>query len=185
MLSSSPITRKPVGSGVGTSRTNFQQHDAGDTSPAELLLHSSPNEIADRERLKTTSNRHRQSISTTSKLFTESWIIELLGCALAAIAMIGIVVTLRIYDNKRLSHWHFRISLNTLVAVLSQITQMALMVPITSCISQLKWLWFISSKVPQLLTDFDTFDAASRSFYGSLILIIRTHARFRATAASI
>jgi hypothetical protein len=148
MLSSSPITRKPVGSGVSTSRTNFQQHDAGDTSLAELLLHSSPNEIADRERLKTTSNRHRQSISTTSKLFTESWIIELLGCALAAIAMIGIVVTLKIYDNKRLSHWHFPISLNTLVAVLSQITQMALMVPITNCISQLKWLWFITSLRP-------------------------------------
>jgi hypothetical protein len=99
--------------------------------------------------------------------------------------MMGIVATLKIYDNKTLSHWHFPIGLNTLVAVLSQIAQMTLMVTITSCISQLKWLWFINSRAPQRLTDFDAFDAASRSFYGSLILIIRTHARFRATAASI
>ena len=185
MIPSSPKTKKPIGSGVGASRDNFQQRDAADTSLAELPPHSSLHEIADREKLKTTPNRNRQGTSPTSKLFTESWAIELLGCVLATIAVIGIVVTLKVYDNKSPSHWHFPISLNTLVAVLSQIAQMALMVTITSCISQLKWLWFISSKVPQRLTDFDAFDAASRSFYGSLILIIRTHARFRAATASI
>lgn len=185
MPSSMRIARKPVGGGVIASEVNLEQHDAKNSSATRSLLNSSLDEGEEIEKLKAISDRRQQSIFEITKSCTKSWGIELLALLVVAGAVAGVILTLIIYDNQVLSHWNFPLSLNTLVAVLSQIAQMALMVPITACISQLKWLWFINSKTPQPLSNFEAFDAASRSFYGSLLLVGRTHSRFQVTTPSL
>lgn len=67
-----------------------------------------------------------------------------------------------------LPQWPFSITINSLISVFATISQMAMMMPVVECISQLKWLWFVRK---QKLADFDAFDEASRGPTGSLMLL--------------
>ncbi|KAF2792355.1 hypothetical protein K505DRAFT_210984, partial [Melanomma pulvis-pyrius CBS 109.77] len=49
--------------------------------------------------------------------------------------------------------------------------QLALLVPVASCIGQLKWLWFKAK--PRKTTDLERFDMASRGPEGSLKLLFQ------------
>lgn len=92
-----------------------------------------------------------------------------LGCFAAAVGVLAK------YEHRSLASWDFvlNISLNTLVAVLSTLSRTALLVPVASCISQLKWIHLVSS--PRPLHDVQVFDDASRGPWGSLELIWRLH----------
>ncbi|KAK3335417.1 hypothetical protein B0T19DRAFT_395280 [Cercophora scortea] len=74
----------------------------------------------------------------------------------------AIAVVLKMYDGCGLSRWPLAVSLNTLVAFLEAICHCALMVPLVKGLDQLKWNWFARGKRP--LSDFQTFDDASRGF---------------------
>ncbi|KAF3053385.1 hypothetical protein E8E11_011807 [Didymella keratinophila] len=92
-----------------------------------------------------------------------------LGCFAAVIGVLAA------NEQKSLAGWTFvfGISLNTLIAILSTLSRTALMVPVASCISQLKWIHLASTSRP--LRDVQVFDDASRGPWGSLELIWRLH----------
>ena len=71
-------------------------------------------------------------------------------------------------------------SLNTLVAILSTLARTALLVPVASCISQLKWIYLVSAS--RSLRSVQVFDDASRGPWGSMELIWKLN--FRSKLAS-
>jgi len=79
-------------------------------------------------------------------------------------------VVLLLCDNRPLPDLPLNITLNTFVAFFSTISKAAFMLPIAEAISQCKWNWFHSDRP---LADFETFDEASRGFWGSVALLSR------------
>jgi hypothetical protein len=103
-----------------------------------------------------------------------------LGCFAAVVGVLAV------NEHKSLTGWTFvfGISLNTLIAILSTLSRTALMVPVASCISQLKWIHLVSASRP--LCDVQVFDDASRGPWGAFELIWRLHVRTKlATWGSI
>ena len=114
----------------------------------------------------------RRIPSLYERTFTNSWGLEFLGWLSATIMPVILLVILAIFDGKSLSQWHSQLTLNTIIAVLTQIAQMTLIVPITESISQIGWLW-VTKKRP--LTDLQAFDEASRGPLSSIFLLWKRH----------
>ncbi|KAH8881915.1 hypothetical protein GQ53DRAFT_666947, partial [Thozetella sp. PMI_491] len=79
-----------------------------------------------------------------------------------------IVVVLREYDDLAAPNWPMAITLNTFLAFFTSLAKLALMVPVTSGLGQLRWLWFSE---PRRLTEFELFEQAYRGIYGSCKLL--------------
>ena len=105
------------------------------------------------------------------------WRWEFASITFSLACFAAVVIVLITFQNKPLSSWHFisSISLNTVIAILSTLSRTALLVPVTSCISQLKWIHLVSS--PRPLREFQVFDDASRGPWGALELIWRLHVK--------
>lgn len=105
----------------------------------------------------------------------ESWIWEVgsLMLSLSSFAAIAIIVGLA--NNKPPPSWKFDLTLNGVISFLAVLNKAALVMPVASCISQLKWIWFASKA--RRLEDFEDFDEASRGPLGSAKLL--WHLRFR------
>ncbi|KAK4216573.1 hypothetical protein QBC37DRAFT_337604 [Rhypophila decipiens] len=99
------------------------------------------------------------------------WTPEILWSLLSLATLVAIFVSLRALDGKSIDPKDWPISpavtLNTLVALLTAICQLALVVPITQGLAQLKWNWFARAApggIPQRgrpLQDFALFDDAA------------------------
>lgn len=96
------------------------------------------------------------------------WFWELLTWLLGTLSLFTIVILLKCFNRKLLSEWNSVISINTIVSVLSQTVVSALLVSVSSCISQMKWVWYQKEND---LVDIDMFDLASRGPQGSLRLL--------------
>jgi hypothetical protein len=83
--------------------------------------------------------------------------------------MAAVIVVLWVYDDKPLSEWTHRVSLNAVISVLALVSKACLLAVTTSCIGQLKWTRFTDHKRP--LIQLELFDAASRGLRGSLRMI--------------
>lgn len=92
------------------------------------------------------------------------WFMELAGWTVATASLVVIVGLLGHFHNRNMRDWTSWISINAMVSVLSQAAMSALLVPVSSCISQNAWLWF---KEEHRLSDLDFFDLASRGPQGS------------------
>jgi hypothetical protein len=103
------------------------------------------------------------------------WRWEFVAAGFSLVCVIAVITLLAAYQEKPLSSWHFvyNITPNTLVALLSTLSRTALIVPVASCISQLKWIHLVNS--PRSLRELQVFDDASRGPWGSLELIWRLH----------
>jgi hypothetical protein len=108
-----------------------------------------------------------------STLFSE-WLWELVMWLLGTVSLVLIVTLLAYFNKKPLSLWRSAITLNTIIAILSQATVSALLVSVSACIGQLKWLWLRRSNETR---DVDTFDQASRGPHGSLWFLWRIHGK--------
>ena len=161
------VPRKPVGSGatVSISEIELVRGNTTKESPTTSLL-------ASKQEGSTTTQEPNKF-----RCLSDIWAVELVALLVSALSIIGVIITLRLYDNRLLAQWPLRISLNTVISFLSQIGQTALMLPVVSCIGQLKWLWFVQPKSTRTLADFEAFDDASRGPWASLLLIWRTYAR--------
>jgi hypothetical protein len=94
----------------------------------------------------------------------------------------GAVVIILIHMNdKPLTEWKGKVSLNALISVFATISKSALLVPVASCVSQLKWRHFESRA--RALKEMDVFDRSSRGPLGALELLVRIN--LRAPVASI
>lgn len=114
------------------------------------------------------------------------WEWEIGACIFSLGCFAAVVGVLASYDAKSLTSWNFvfGITLNTLVAILSTLSRSSLLVPVTSCISQLKWIHLVAA--PRPLREVQVFDDASRGPWGSLELIWRLHVKTKlATWGSI
>ncbi|KAL4864707.1 hypothetical protein BDV12DRAFT_200871 [Aspergillus spectabilis] len=97
------------------------------------------------------------------------WLLESISSILALGLLIGIAFIFWHMDNKPLSAWRGRVSLNATISILTTACATALMHGVSTFISQFKWLYFKSR--PRRLADFETFDGASRGVWGSILLL--------------
>lgn len=104
------------------------------------------------------------------------WLPEISGCLLGIVCLAAIVAVLKTFDGRGLTDWPLTVSLNTVVAFLTAICQVALAVPLTEGLSQLKWNSFARSEKP--LADFQTFENARRGPVSSAVLLCKRKGRY-------
>jgi hypothetical protein len=119
--------------------------------------------------------QHYDSPKPSKAFHLGDWQWEIAAAIFSFLCVFAILIVLKVYQEKPLSSWHFvdNITLNTVVALLSTFSRTALIVPVASCLSQLKWIHLVGS--PRQLRDMQIFDDASRGPGGSLALIWSLH----------
>ncbi len=142
---------------------NGSWHD-GSTSPMDKHPEkTADHEIRDDEAGSTSS-------SSSANLGGGSWLLEIISLLASISAIAAIVGVLAHFSGQSLPHWPEQITLNTLVALLSALATASIAAPLSSGLSQLKWIRFKGSHRP--LTDMMLFDDASRGVYGSIKLLV-------------
>ena len=114
-----------------------------------------------------------RKLSLYDRYILDSWWFEFLSWLLATVLLLALLILLGKFKGKSLSEWHSNLSLNTIIAVVSQLVQMVLLVPIASSISQLQWLWYRNRKP---LKDISYFQDASTGLMSSLVLLYKRRA---------
>ncbi|KAL2783683.1 hypothetical protein BJX66DRAFT_344719 [Aspergillus keveii] len=97
------------------------------------------------------------------------WLLEFVSSILALGLLIGIAIIFWYMDNKPLSAWSGRVSLNATISILTTACATALMHGVSAFISQFKWIYFRDR--PRKLADFEVFDGASRGLWGATLLL--------------
>ncbi|GAB7360670.1 hypothetical protein MBLNU230_g0549t1 [Neophaeotheca triangularis] len=119
---------------------------------------------------------------TPARFSLRDWQWEFVAAVFSLACVVAVIVLLIRFQDKALSSWEapYDMKMNTLVALLSTLSRTALIIPVASCISQLKWIHLMHS--PRPLREIQTFDDASRGPWGSLGLIWRLHFRTKLAA---
>ncbi|EMD88195.1 hypothetical protein COCC4DRAFT_33543 [Bipolaris maydis ATCC 48331] len=115
--------------------------------------------------------RHQPRLSRPLSTSLRHWKWELATWLLGTTALGAIITLLILYRDEPLRHWTASFSLATTIAALSQVTQSALLVSVSSCIGQLKWSYLRNERST---LDISRFEEASRGPRGSLILLLST-----------
>lgn len=97
------------------------------------------------------------------------WFWEILGISTCVACLLGVTITLRVFDGKPLPDIPFGISLNTIASLLGTGIKTTLLLVVSSALSQLKWLWF--HKKERELQDLQVFDEASRGPWGAMVML--------------
>lgn len=109
---------------------------------------------------KDTDTTHQKPRRGCWEAFLDStWGFELLALLFAMAATVAVCVILGQANNRLLSDWTLPIQPNSLISVFSTLAKAALMAPIASVVSQMKWIWF---EKPRNLANLQSFDKASR-----------------------
>ncbi|KAF2730568.1 hypothetical protein EJ04DRAFT_409067, partial [Polyplosphaeria fusca] len=111
---------------------------------------------------------------TSVRAVVNGWRWELFTWVLGTLGFVATLVLLLHFDGRPQSSWKSPIQITTMIAALAQLSQTALLVPISYGIGQLKWSWFRQERTA---IDLDRFDLASRGPDGSLRLL--WHLKFR------
>ncbi|KAI1340046.1 hypothetical protein F5Y15DRAFT_62506 [Xylariaceae sp. FL0016] len=98
----------------------------------------------------------------------DTWLCELLWSFLAVGCLVAMCVILVTHQDAAQPDWPDWLSINTIVALLSDVIVSAILGVLSSGIGQAKWQWFSR---PQPLDDMETFDKATRGTWGSLKLL--------------
>ncbi|KAB8265036.1 hypothetical protein BDV32DRAFT_62518 [Aspergillus pseudonomiae] len=114
------------------------------------------------------SNKRRISRQLIWALNSDWYVWEILALILSAATLIAIIVILAKFDQQPQPSWK-HVSLNSVISWLSTISKGCVLYAISEALGQLKWAWFAQGTRP--MSNFRTFDAASRGFYGSGELI--------------
>jgi hypothetical protein len=104
---------------------------------------------------------------------SDSWWLESLSLLVATVMLLALLILFGEFHGKALSDWHSKLSLNTIIAVVTQLVQMLLLVPIASSLSQLQWLWYRNRKP---LKDSAYYQEASTGLMSSLVLLYKRYA---------
>ncbi|KAH7117632.1 hypothetical protein B0J11DRAFT_570868 [Dendryphion nanum] len=99
------------------------------------------------------------------------WRWELFTWMLGTISLITITSLLLWFRDAPVSAWKSKVQFSAIVAALAQVAQSALLVPVASCIGQMKWNLF--SKTPRNTMDLEMYDMASRGPEGSVKLLLQ------------
>lgn len=118
---------------------------------------------------------------TTGKMFGSWWWWWEIGAALLSVMCLLLIITLLIYiDGTVLREWPLPFQPNSILAALTTIMKTALLVPVASCIGQLKWQQFTIRPTP--LDQLQIADDASRGPWGSAIILCKFVGRIRSSA---
>ncbi|KAJ4326309.1 hypothetical protein N0V84_003175 [Fusarium piperis] len=98
-------------------------------------------------------------------LSKHEWGLEMVTSILSLLCLGGIAAIFVYMDDQPLSHWPVYISLNATISILTTALGATMMHSVSAFISQLKWLHF--KKRPRTLSNFESFDEASRGVSGS------------------
>ncbi|KAI6783376.1 uncharacterized protein J7T54_004403 [Emericellopsis cladophorae] len=91
-----------------------------------------------------------------------------IGASCVSIVARGLLVLfLALVDQASRASWTLAIEPNTLLPIISTVTKTSLMVPVVSCITQLKWRHFTR---PQRLSHIDLIDQCSHESWGAFVL---------------
>lgn len=108
------------------------------------------------------------------------WVFELGAVIFSLVFMVAIIVVLKQLDGQPARTWRLPLAPNTLIAIFATMSKSAMLLVISECLSQLKWVYF--EQRDQRLIDLQIFDDASRGPIGAIQLLFRI--RRRAFAAS-
>ncbi len=110
------------------------------------------------------------SSSSSKHLKGGTWTVEIISFIIALLALGAIIGVLAHYNERSMPSWPTGMTLNTLIALLTAISNAALASPLQQGLSQLKWINFKRESRP--LTDMEAFDDASRGIWGSIKLLV-------------
>jgi len=113
--------------------------------------------------------RNRQKRSRFFDRLRRFWIKEILLCGVGLGCGAIILIVLARYDGKISPQWPLGITLNTFLAFFATIAKAAFLIPVTSGLGQLRWMWF---KRPRRADDFELFEGATRGEFGSIWLLV-------------
>lgn len=169
-------------------------------SHPSLLSHASQRSFSDGDELRFRSDGHRaQSIDSHSRIPLQGptaavnintsswfrwWLPEILASILSVISMGSLIVLLTVYDRRGLKDIDLpgSLTLNGLIALISEIARVALMVPVGSTVSQEVWLWLSKGRAgparPSQVQDLASSDAASRGAWGSFMFLFKARRRY-------
>ncbi|RMJ26742.1 hypothetical protein PHISP_02396 [Aspergillus sp. HF37] len=119
------------------------------------------------EELASTSEEPKPGGTATRREFdwAGSWIWEVGGATLS-IVCIALLIGFLVYVNgSPYPDWQYQASPNTVVSIIVTIAKTALLVPVSSCLSQLKWTQY---RTPKPLYHMHVLDQASRGPCGAL-----------------
>ncbi|GME48376.1 putative acid phosphatase protein [Neofusicoccum parvum] len=105
-----------------------------------------------------------------------SWTFEIVSVLFAVASVAAIIGVLARFDGKPLPSWPYDITLNAMIALLATIANASMAVPLSSGLSQLKWIRFKTGRAP--LADMEIFDEASRGTLGALKMLVKLRGGF-------
>lgn len=97
------------------------------------------------------------------------WYFEILTWLVSALCSCTIVTIYAIIKNRSLAELG---SILTLTNILGKVSTVALIVPTTEALGQLKWNWFHTSNA---IWDCEIFDKATRGLWGAVTLLYRNN----------
>ncbi|KAL1622695.1 hypothetical protein SLS54_004713 [Diplodia seriata] len=146
----------------------YSSIDIGRDNVADLL------EMSKHPAVRDDIHAHIESAVRPTRLqkLKDHWAWETSSLAVSMVTIVAISIVLRILDGKPLSWWKSSISPNSLVSIFAAISKSAMLLSVTECIGQAKWLYF--SRAQRRLYDLQLFDDASRGPLGSLIFLCQS-----------
>ena len=172
------------------------------TSHPSLLSHASQRSFSNGDEPRFGSDSHHaRSIDAHSMIPLEGttpavnintsswfrwWLPEILASVLSVVSMGSLIILLAVYDRRGLKDTDLpsSLTLNSIIALISEIARVALMVPVGSTVSQEVWLWLSKGRsrpaYRSQVQDLATSDAASRVAWGSFMFLLKAPRRYLA-----
>ncbi|KAK1753961.1 hypothetical protein QBC47DRAFT_325058 [Echria macrotheca] len=104
------------------------------------------------------------------KPFNSWWWWEITAATLSIVCMVSLLVLLSRIDTQALEAWPLSIQPNSLIAVLTTVAKTSIMVPVATCLGQLKWRHYL--RRADRLHILQLFDGASRGPWGSVMILL-------------
>lgn len=120
-----------------------------------------------------------QTSNTPKRSSSLRWWPEAVGWMISVLIVAAIVTVLYTYNGVVTVRWQSQVpvTLNAFLSLLVTFLYMALMVPIPKCIAQLKWNHYATER-SRPLSDIEIFDEASRTVWGSAVLLAKRPNRY-------
>lgn len=128
------------------------------------------------------AHHSRPNSSSQVAVVLRQWWIELAACIFILLMVLAIFAVLYLYTGKTIPQWPYRLSINTVLAVLATALKAVTVLILSEGLSQLKWLWLKQSRP---LTHLASFDSASRGPLGSLQLLFVVRRNLIASTGAI
>lgn len=119
---------------------------------------------------------HQNAPSNATRL-SSWWWWEIIAVLFSMSCMMASVVLLAKLNNTRLSAWSLYLQPNTILSILTTGAKSAMLLSVSTCLSQLKWSHFSCrpTRPGGPLSHLQDFDEASRGPWGSLLILGNFH----------